>query len=445
MIEASCGSARWRSGGCSRARAAPACRPLPSLPQSPCLPSPKPSLGRVGKRPGRRAWAWAAPQPAGMGSGKTHHLIGLVADVETIVVPTEAHALILEANLIKEYRPRFNIALRDDKSYPYIKVTVQEPFPRVYVTRRLEDDGAQLLRAVHRRRSDAPRAQRREADLHGAELQLRHAGADARAAVPRLLHQALQGAVHPGAVAARLPGDDRRGGALSRRAARRSRAPRHASGWTSRPSSSTSSAPPSCAMRCTTSSRWRSRPSCSRSRAAIATCRLRARRRRRLRRRCCASEAASCSSREHRFLENIDGEEDTDVLSVYLAGSYVGMQERARQLLLPFDFEDRELLEQSLADTQDPHPAARPAARADRLSPSRTRVTCSRSSSSRRWKPTSARAIPCTSCSASLASSGCRARSSASTSRRRREPTRSARASGSRTAGRSAASTGSSR
>jgi len=75
-------------------------------------------------------------------SPKTRHLVGLIADLETIVVPSEAHALILEANLIKEYRPRFNIALRDDKSYPYIKVTVQEPFPRVFVTRRLEDDGA---------------------------------------------------------------------------------------------------------------------------------------------------------------------------------------------------------------------------------------------------------------------------------------------------------------
>src|SRR5919202_857681 len=78
-------------------------------------------------------------------SVKTRALVRQVADLETIVVPSEAHALILEANLIKEYRPRFNIALRDDKSYPYIKVTVQEPFPRVMVTRRLVDDGARYF------------------------------------------------------------------------------------------------------------------------------------------------------------------------------------------------------------------------------------------------------------------------------------------------------------
>src|SRR3954462_13466454 len=59
-------------------------------------------------------------------SVKTRHLVSLISDLETIVVPTEAHALILEPNLIKEYQPRFNIALRDDKSYPYIKVTIQE-------------------------------------------------------------------------------------------------------------------------------------------------------------------------------------------------------------------------------------------------------------------------------------------------------------------------------
>ncbi len=78
-------------------------------------------------------------------SPKTRGLLRKVRDLETIVVPTEAHALILEATMIKENRPRFNIALRDDKSYPYIKVTVQEPFPRVIVTRRLLEDGARYF------------------------------------------------------------------------------------------------------------------------------------------------------------------------------------------------------------------------------------------------------------------------------------------------------------
>ncbi len=73
-------------------------------------------------------------------SAKNRELVRLVEDVETIVVGSEGEALILEANLIKEHRPRFNILLRDDKQYPYIKVTVQEPFPRVYVTRRVTND-----------------------------------------------------------------------------------------------------------------------------------------------------------------------------------------------------------------------------------------------------------------------------------------------------------------
>src|SRR3982751_2594425 len=78
-------------------------------------------------------------------SVKTRALVQQIGGLETIVVPTEAHALILEANLIKEHRPKFNIALRDDKTYPYIKVTVQEPFPRVFVTRRLVSDGARYF------------------------------------------------------------------------------------------------------------------------------------------------------------------------------------------------------------------------------------------------------------------------------------------------------------
>ena len=78
-------------------------------------------------------------------SVKTRHLVRLIRDVETIVVPSEAHALILENNLIKEYRPRFNIALRDDKSYPYIKVTINEPYPRVFVTRQFKSDGGRYF------------------------------------------------------------------------------------------------------------------------------------------------------------------------------------------------------------------------------------------------------------------------------------------------------------
>jgi excinuclease ABC subunit C len=76
---------------------------------------------------------------------KTRELVRRIVDFDTIVVASEAEALILENNLIKEHRPRFNIHLRDDKSYPYIKVTVGEPFPRVFVTRRLTRDGSRYF------------------------------------------------------------------------------------------------------------------------------------------------------------------------------------------------------------------------------------------------------------------------------------------------------------
>jgi excinuclease ABC subunit C len=76
---------------------------------------------------------------------KTQELVRRIASVETIVVGSEAEALILEANLIKEHRPRFNIHLRDDKRYPYIKVTTQEPYPRVFVTRQVRNDGSRYF------------------------------------------------------------------------------------------------------------------------------------------------------------------------------------------------------------------------------------------------------------------------------------------------------------
>ncbi len=78
-------------------------------------------------------------------SVKNREMIRRTADVDTIVVGSEAEALLLEANLIKRHRPRFNIRLRDDKRYPYIKVTLNEPFPRVYVTRRLINDGSRYF------------------------------------------------------------------------------------------------------------------------------------------------------------------------------------------------------------------------------------------------------------------------------------------------------------
>ena len=72
---------------------------------------------------------------------KTGTLISEAADVEYILVDNEKEALALENNLIKQYKPRFNILLRDDKTYPYIKLTA-EKYPRVYVTRRLRKDGS---------------------------------------------------------------------------------------------------------------------------------------------------------------------------------------------------------------------------------------------------------------------------------------------------------------
>ena len=73
---------------------------------------------------------------------KTGSLAREIADLETIVVGNEREALALEHNLIKQYRPKFNVVLRDDKTYPYIKFTAAEKYPRVYFTRRIKKDGS---------------------------------------------------------------------------------------------------------------------------------------------------------------------------------------------------------------------------------------------------------------------------------------------------------------
>ncbi|NLS77516.1 MAG: excinuclease ABC subunit UvrC [Chloroflexi bacterium] len=86
---------------------------------------------------------------------KVRRMVEQIADIDFIVTGSELEALILENNLIKKHRPRYNVRLKDDKRYPYIKITVQEDYPHIYLVRRLLDDGARYFgpytssKAVH--------------------------------------------------------------------------------------------------------------------------------------------------------------------------------------------------------------------------------------------------------------------------------------------------------
>jgi excinuclease ABC subunit C len=79
------------------------------------------------------------------GDLKTRHLVKHIADIEWIVVGSELEALILEMTLIKRHRPHYNVRLKDDKRYPYIKVHWADPFPKVTVTRQMVDDGSRYF------------------------------------------------------------------------------------------------------------------------------------------------------------------------------------------------------------------------------------------------------------------------------------------------------------
>ncbi len=71
-------------------------------------------------------------------SPKTSLLVGQIADVETMVTRSELEALILESNLVKRHKPRFNIVLRDDTQYPYVRRPIKDDFPRLSIVRRVE-------------------------------------------------------------------------------------------------------------------------------------------------------------------------------------------------------------------------------------------------------------------------------------------------------------------
>jgi excinuclease ABC subunit C len=76
---------------------------------------------------------------------RTEMMVSRVAKFDVILTETEAEALILEANLIKKHKPKFNVRLKDDKAYPYLKIQVNDPFPRIQWTRRVNKDDARYF------------------------------------------------------------------------------------------------------------------------------------------------------------------------------------------------------------------------------------------------------------------------------------------------------------
>src|SRR6202050_2401733 len=117
---------------------------VPQLPQSPGVYLYKDAGAKViyvGKAKNLRARVRSYFNEDRLADAKTGTLISEARDIDYILVDNEKEALALENNLIKQYKPRFNILLRDDKTYPYVKLT-SERYPRVYVTRRLKKDGA---------------------------------------------------------------------------------------------------------------------------------------------------------------------------------------------------------------------------------------------------------------------------------------------------------------
>jgi excinuclease ABC subunit C len=117
-------------------------RSLPTEPGVYLYKNPEGAVIYVGKAKNLRSRVSSYFHEGRWEDAKTGTLVREAADVDYIVVANEKEALALENNLIKQKKPRFNILLRDDKTYPYVKLTLAERFPRVYVTRRLRKDGS---------------------------------------------------------------------------------------------------------------------------------------------------------------------------------------------------------------------------------------------------------------------------------------------------------------
>jgi excinuclease ABC subunit C len=118
---------------------------LKELPSSPGVYLHKDASGKViyvGKAKNLRSRVRSYFRAARPFDRKTDALVGQISDLEFIVTDSDVEALILEASLVKQHKPRYNIKLQDDKSYPHLKLTINEPFPKVVITRRIQRDGA---------------------------------------------------------------------------------------------------------------------------------------------------------------------------------------------------------------------------------------------------------------------------------------------------------------
>ncbi|CAN5633583.1 excinuclease ABC subunit UvrC [soil metagenome] len=117
-------------------------REFPQLPGVYLMKNAAEKIIYVGKAKSLRARVRSYLNDSADHSPKTRFLIRNIRSIDTILTKTEVEAFLLEASLIKKHRPRYNIRLKDDKSYPYIRVSMADAFPRVYLARKVKKDGA---------------------------------------------------------------------------------------------------------------------------------------------------------------------------------------------------------------------------------------------------------------------------------------------------------------
>jgi excinuclease ABC subunit C len=258
---------------------------------------------------------------------------------------------VLEANLIKEYKPRFNIALRDDKSYPYIKVTVQEPFPRVWVTRRLQNDGARYfgpytdvgamrraldvvkrLFTVRSCNFDMPKQmpERPCLDYHIGRCKAPCILAQSQAEYAAMIDEVLDFlGGRPEEVVRKVK--ERMALAAEsldfERAAQLRDALTHLEQMEE----------PTVVLKVEGGDRDVIGYARDGDDAVIALMRIR---------------GGKLLARDHQFVANVEGETDADVLETYLAGPYRLLEERAQELVIPFDVCERAVVEESLERTK---------------------------------------------------------------------------------------------